>query len=919
MRIETLNRIKGFAERPTAEELSTIMGQFDSVIEEEFLWISAINQNKVHIYELVIAFNKNYFVNRLEEIKDEEKYAQVHFRILRFLIEVSKSAEKTNRLFDHLNETTLNLIDLVNSNPPKNKQQILFFIADIVSELPLNLISDKHISFLEIFSLSTSVSYIGGNIIEHFIPRIVREGDGVLLYKVLDRLVFNIKSENYRDDSMRSGYDGYHVSQLLTSDKVAAISKLVGSQKLIELTVSKIEAIIEKVPYNFSHLGISTIEDSSQILDTNKYEFILVKFLRIQLEIQTVSNEIIQKFLVSKYGIFKRLAIYYLNKNYKEQKEVFWQFVSSNALIDAEIKHETFMLLRENADSITKDEVQHFVTALDNMLGIAINKELSEEEVKQYNALLAKEYLLAFEECKSEIRPIVDEKLKEFDVLAPWKISNPGYSMYFDRSIAIDKNREEYSESFNTTELPKYFDIAEGGFKDMQEREALKIVNRINYLLRSNVPFILKNQERLIKMGLENFNEIPSFFEKAWFDKVNIDWGEVFIFFGRVVDANYHKNPEAYQHFISYCAWFIRSTTKDDNYALEGKALEEAKNLCLKFLSLEIQNERLNKDPFFDILNSTDGKIYDATLDVMLRNARLNKSKDQTDKWYPDLKAVYTKILESGKQTDATIWSISMHLPQFGYLDMDWLRNHLNQIFIRDDNQLWLLAMQGYHKYCSQVYKVIYDMLLQKGHYDLALMKFKDDQQGTEDVFEHIVMAFVAGWKGSEIDNSESLINRTLQKGNRSQIHGLINFFLKNKNFPRSKMLELWKAILKSPAVEDKLVYNDLLLLFTNLQTVDSLSFELTAETLANITTNQVLHRLIHSLFEMNSGDPIYRAKVLLEIKENDFEGFYDRDRGFEKLALEVFKTDPVFGKEFTSKLIGKRLFNLLPIYNQFT
>jgi hypothetical protein len=916
MKIETLNKIKQFAEQPSAEELASIMTQFDSVIEEEFFWISISKQNKTHIYKLLIDYDKTYFIDSLIGLKQDVIFSQIQFRIFRFLIEVSKESDKKNVLFVNLNETTLYLIDIINDSLLTNKQQIMFFISEIILELPLEFIDRKHVSFLSNFSLSSNISFIGSTIIEKFIPRIIENKNAELLLKVLDRIVFSIDTENYKNESHRTGYDGYSASRILNENIVLEFSKLIGENKLLDFTISKISAIIERVPYNFSHLGISTIEDSSQILDKDKYEYILIKFLRIQLEVNQFTNSVIESLLNSKYGIFKRLAVFYLNKNYEKDSDIFWRAATSDFLVNPEIKHEVFMLLKNNANSINKVDFLTLNSSLDGMREIVINEKLSRKDIIYYNTYLAKEYLLALKDCKSDLSSNIKEKLKEIEEIVPTEISHPGYSTYFESGIAVDKNREEFSQNVNVTDLPALLDIAENGFQNMNERDALKLVNRINFLLRSNIPLILENQEKLIKIGLENFYELPNFFEKAWEDRIEIDWAEVFSFFGKVVNTNYSKNPKAYHSFIAYCSWLIRSTTKNDEHGLDGDALVAAKDLCVIFLNLRIENERLNADPFFDILNSTDGKIFDAVVNLLLRNARLNKTKVDNDKWFPDVKAFYTDTLNQGKQTDAMIWSISMYLPQFGYLDMNWLSEHIHQIFPKEKNELWLLAMRGYHKFCNQVYKSIYDLLLIGGHYDMALTVFKDEQHGTDDVMEHIVMAYVANWPGSEIENTEGIIHKVLQNGNRVQIHGLINFFLKNKHFDNAKMLTLWKAILSSIAVRDKLVYNDLLLLVGELKDVNDESFELTKITLNNVTTNQVLFRFVTNLLELENANPINRAKLLLEIPESDFTIYFERE-GFEKLAQIVISKDFDFGKEFIKKLIEKRLFNLLDIYNK--
>lgn len=913
MKIENLNRIKTFADKPSALEFTAITSRFDSLVEEEFFWSSIAGKNQVEIFEMICSLNQTLITNRLSDLQNETNYNSVHFRIFRFLINVSHVKGNSESTFKELNKIVVFSIGTLTINGKFGHHQAMYFTSELILHLPVDYITSVHIDFLRNFALGKSSSYVGADIVHKFVPNIVERKDAKLLLIVLDELVFSIKPDDYKNGRLKINYDGYNVSNLLEIEQVKAISELIGSETLFDFAKSKIELIADQVPYNFSHFNIPTVEDSNQILNKDTYEYILVKFLRIIIEVNEIKSEKILDLVNSKQPILQRLGVYAFNKHYSTLKDLFWSIASTKFFTNFEIKHETFMLLKENGNVISKANFNTFLEVLDRTMS-ATKEEI---DSRDFSIVWAKEYLMAFKDCNSEIRPLFDEKMAELDKLNPVKIQHPGYNVYFERGVSVDKDREEGVKEYTAQDLPNLLELVKNGFPEKNQLESLKVVNATNFVFRNNVDSILANQGILLEIGVDNFSEIPSFYEKAWLADQKIDWTEVFDFFGRIIDSNYYKNPEAYQQFIGYCSWLIRSICRDDTRKLSSADLISIKNLCLKFLNLYIKNERLNNDPFFDILNSTDGKIFDATLNLLLRNARDNKAKDDSDKWFSDVKQVYSDILNRGDQTDAFIWSISMYLPQFGYLDMNWVKLHFNKIFPQEKHELWLLAMRVYHKYCSNVYQVIYEELLKGGHYDNALKYFIGEQQGIDDVFGHVVMAYVCDWEGSQIEDTDSIINKVLKIGDRSQIYGLIYFFIVSKHFTPVKLFSIWKAILESD-IRDKEVYNDLLSLTESLKAMDEESFELIQTTLKNITTSQILHRLVHSILsdDMKDVDPIYKAKILLEIKEPDFLVFFDSSSGFENLTKSVIKKDLDFGRHFARTMIEKKLFGLLDIYN---
>jgi hypothetical protein len=910
--IENLNKIKAFVSNPNESELPYIFAIFDGSIIEEFFWLEASLQNQEKIFQIVSRQYPLYFANKLGVIKNENNYGHLQFRLFRFLIQLSKNENKSLQFFKIVNAIVLELTTLLKENLPASKQQINFFTAEIVLELPLSLLKKPHFDFLESLNFNNAISYIGHVVVENFIPRVTKEKKSEILLIILDKLIFNY----YEKDNLETrGYDGYTVSKLLNSETLHLISSIIGADRLLRFSLRKLKKAIKIAPFNFSSLSISTIEDSPQVFDTNKYDYVLVKFIRIQLEITAFSREIISSLFNSKIGIIKRLSVHSINKHYSAHKTILWGAKNINPLNNYEIKHELFMLLKENSEIISQKEIGILLDWIENIKTKKWRKDTTKDDVKNYNAMLGKEFLIAFKESRNPYKILIDNKYQELTEIYPHEREHPGYNSYFSMTPATDHSREEVSESFNTRDFEIYFSLAKKKFGGLEEKEKSKIAQRFKYLLRQNLNFILLNKSDFIDLEFYLIDEIPNYFEKAWEDKAKLNWSEVFKLIGEVIDK-YINTPETLYHFIGYSAWLIKTSTKDDNNALDNDSLTAAKNLVIKLLNLRIQNERLNKDPSFDILNSTDGKIYEATVNLLLRNARLNKP-NESDKWYPDIKEFYTSELTSGRQTDAMLWSITFHLSQFGYLDLNWVEERINDIFPKQNNELWCLSMQTYHKYCGQVYKQLFTAIEKGNHYDKAIIQFKDEVIGTEDVFQHIAIAYIAGWEGQEIQNVTSLIHRTLKNANRAQIHGLISFFARNSALNQSKVLKFWRTVLEEPNIVDGLVYNDLLLMVGALEKLDNEAVEIIKLNLQKITKPDILHRFLNNIFSKKYFDSQNVARVVMEIREPDFDLFYNSSE-METLASTLYEVNPELADRYVHFMLSKRSFQFLDIYNKF-
>jgi hypothetical protein len=260
-------------------------------------------------------------------------------------------------------------------------------------------------------------------------------------------------------------------------------------------------------------------------------------------------------------------------------------------------------------------------------------------------------------------------------------------------------------------------------------------------------------------------------------------------------------------------------------------------------LSFNVSSEMRNNDPFFDILNSTDGKIFDATLNTLLRNARLHR-KEETDRWFPDIKSFYSNILTNGSPSKGFLWSVSGNLPQFGYLDMIWVEEMIDKIFPQND-ETWKFCMLIYHRQVNTVYKSLFDILYRKGHYHRAIEVFTGEVKGTDDICRHIVLSCLAEWSGHELSNPTSLTNLIINRQEVSQLKGIISYFYTNRTYDKQQMLDIWDAIVSKVSINEDEICRDLLKLTESVIVIDEKAYRIISKTLSKINNKDDLYFLL--------------------------------------------------------------------------
>ena len=115
------------------------------------------------------------------------------------------------------------------------------------------------------------------------------------------------------------------------------------------------------------------------------------------------------------------------------------------------------------------------------------------------------------------------------------------------------------------------------------------------------------------------------------------------------------------------------------------------------------------------ILNSYHGKVLESLIELSLREARIRSNY----KWNEETKDFFTQELKKSNHNHYSkyIFSIlGMYLPQFIYLDKDWVFDNFNKIFDLEISNFWECSTYCYFKRLTRFDVRIYDKLKEGNH-----------------------------------------------------------------------------------------------------------------------------------------------------------------------------------------------------------
>ena len=729
-------------------------------------------------------------------------YIIPYWNILGYLENVAGKNEASP--IQEITEQIVNIINPILDYKDNNGNRIENFRTDrsiikIFSCLPKDRITRDYIAFIRVAIKSKwNVKLIDSEIGEILLPKLIRNETKEQVLDLLD-VMLDSQEDTSAPDEYKSLIDEYWLNDALVKHK-PAIAKLCGVEaatKALEI----ITKITDKNKIHFNNIWIPTIEDHPQTDFKDRYECQLVYFVRDMLvssEPEQI-HEIVKALLLKAHPIFKRLALHTIDRHYKDLSELFWSWVD-NPLNEAGIKYELRELLKNNCKQFSEEQI-------DKVLGWIESRDykISEVNKEQRDKILAyrkKEWLSALTETQNAK---VIEAYKKYIAIEPEEPPHPGFDVWMETSwgrertkvlIGIDEktNAElaEYIKNFKPTE-----EWREHTLDDLRDEFRALIIDNPNRFSNDLKPFseISRPFQYTLLSGLH----------EAWKAGKNYPWDEIFEFILSLIQAKEFWEEETWANDVNYrnqiigqIADLITSGTRDDNHAFNSELLPTAENVLLILAESSKSDLTENEDILNAVLNSVKGEIFSAMVNYSLRYYRLHKNEDGVT-WVKAIKDDFTKRLD--KSVEPTIefsTTVGKYLPYLYTLDKDWIKDNIDKIFPLDNAEHWKAAFTGYLFGMRQVYKDLYILLRDKGHYHNALNTEFTNRHIEERLVGHICVGYLEDWE--KLEDEDSLISKLIKNDNINQVSEIISFFwMQRKDVSdriKSKIKPLWKCIL---------------------------------------------------------------------------------------------------------------------------
>jgi hypothetical protein len=317
-------------------------------------------------------------------------------------------------------------------------------------------------------------------------------------------------------------------------------------------------------------------------------------------------------------------------------------------------------------------------------------------------------------------------------------------------------------------------------------------------------------------------------------------------------------------------------------------------------------------------LNSTKGHIYEALINYSLRYARLYKRVAEY-RWDDEIKSEFTKRLD--RQIESTpefSVILGQYLPNLIYLDKQWVTDNIDKIFPKDNPAHWEASMCGYLYYANRVYKEIYDLLKQSGHYKKAITTEFKDKFPTEKLVQHICVGFIEGWEF--LEDKASLISKVLAIANPNQLQELTRFCWTFRGalnpIQKDRVKRLWSKIMD--AVADRLDRSEYRSLASNLarwlalvDRIDNEIFKWMMKLVKYLDKDHFNSFIIEYLLQHVDRTPQEVGKIYIEMLSNGIYPLYEEEH-IQKLVRKLYTTHPDIADIICNRYAEKGYFEII-------
>lgn len=793
--LDRVDRILKY-ETPTKEILDTLPNLLETNARRSYFF-----RNLKSPKWLKPLSERGYFAP--ENNPQAEDYRVPYWSVLDYLESVATnnyekpSEDITNLIVEIINS----IVNYRNGKGERNENyRTDWKLMKILCQLPSEKIELQHIDFIgAALKPKLGISLVAPDLSDTFFQKLLKDKAKTLVIKLVNTILeYQRSNVGGSFDKYVPAMEEYWLNETLKKQKIE-IAKLCGIDAA-EIVLNKIKTIIAEDKTQFSNFCIHSIKESPQNLLPEKYEYQLVFFVRDMYDLSTADmiRDKIASLIKEEHSIFKRIALQAINHHYQDLNDLLWNW-QGNPLDENALKPELYELFKTHCGSFNEKQVEKVLTWIESKKYYVSNKITDEEDKKRIVAYQKKEWLSSLSEAKNEKVMALYRKYQEIN---PERIDHPGFDFWTehifgasstDLNVFLGKTNREIVEYLNNYSPKDNLRLM--FYSDLSGKFETFVATYPEQISIDLVPFYKTHQiyQYALLSGIS----------KAWREKKTFSIDNILQFAFKIIEpyifweqhADSHNNHRDW--IISEIASLIEEGTREDEHAFDAELLPQAEKILLILAERTKSNLIEMKDLATAVLNSPKGRIFSAMINYSLRCTRLSK-KDEGNRWVETIRADFDRRLEKTVEPSIEFsFILGEYLIYLHNLDKEWVIKNVNRIFPKDNNTHWEAAFAGYLINSGKVYKNLYSLMKENGHYAKAAETSFIDQSNNEILAVHACLAYVEGWE--ELDDETSLMYKLIKKGEAHQLTEIIHFFwrLRDKlnDKIRAKVKPIWKSL----------------------------------------------------------------------------------------------------------------------------
>jgi hypothetical protein len=759
-----------------------------------------------------------------------------------------------------IGEHLIEIIRSVSNRKDENGAKIDNYVTDwvfikILANLPDCFVDVSDIEMIrEFFKSRWDTTLVSSEVGTNLLPNLLKQQQKEKALKLFDIVTSLSEKESSEDIELAPLIDIFWLKDLLerNMEKLASICP----EEAAGILINRIAEIIERNSAEFNNIEIVAIEEHPQNeLHKDRFQNLVTRSTRDLLnalarEDHKKAIELLKELIVREHPIFKRLAISVIGSNWATCKDLYKTFAGRGMLNDYSLKHEIYVMLKDNFESFPEEEKGKIVDLIE--LGPVLSE--GEQFDEKYSVSWKQRWLSALAPSGYARAIELYAKYKKVTRIDP---EHPDFSSWIEvgwgpdpSPISIDILLEK-SNSEVADYLASYQE--EGRRWKAPSKEGLE--NALFEAVRTYSKKFSIELKPFVKIQENYQREIIRGFRKAWEEKRELEWENVLTFTQQIVTNNelwekrrqgIERNP--IDNVISEIADLITDGTKDDSSAFQQEHLPMAEETLLIMLAnMETHNDN-SDDLLFQALNSAKGRVLTALINYSLRVARLGQTEADS-KWPEKVKVEFSRRLDRTIESDLIFsTTLGRYLPNLLYLDKYWVESNINHIFVKEIEDHWQAAMEGY-LLGGRVYSHIYDLISRNNHYDKAIVTDFPSDEIRKRLIHHLCIGYllereglqdggspfhkcITQWRFQDIiemisylwTQREYLVEKEIDNSQANQVE------LVNKQ--RARILDFWEYIFNVLSNKEEFteseerIASDLARLSCYLETIDDKNIE---------------------------------------------------------------------------------------------